>query len=66
MTDTLTRSQVRKIIKSKRGTMSQLARDLDVVTSAVTQALSGKMKIPRIMAACETKAREILAAEVPK
>lgn len=63
MSESLTRSDVRRILSRARGECSRLARDLGVSPATVHLVLKGKTTSERIMVAAEDRARLLLDEE---
>lgn len=59
----LTRSKIRRILKKRHGSISGIARDLDLCRATVSGVLKGKGTSARVMEAATARAREILASE---
>ena len=59
----LRRAEVRDIFREHRGAAAAVARELGVTAVSVSHVVRGKLTSPRILAACEAKARELLKQE---
>lgn len=59
-TATLKRHEIRKILRSKRGELARLAKDLGVARNLVSQVLKGFATSARVYSACERRAQELL------
>ena len=60
----LTREEIRDAIRSRRGEVAALARELKVSRASISLVLQGKSVSARIASTCEVRAREILSGEV--
>lgn len=57
------RTEIRKVFRRHKGSVSRLAEQLGVTHSAVSIWLAGRSKSARIAAAAEQRALELLDAE---
>lgn len=57
---TLTRKQIREVLKSAPGTMKRIAEDLQVSLQHVSLVMKGRAKSSRVFSECERRALEIL------
>lgn len=63
MSKALTRQQIRRILARNRGSMAELARDLDVSPVSIHNWLRGRITSERIAIAAEERARLLLEEE---
>jgi len=59
----LSKSEMRKIFKRHRGSITALARDLDLTKVTVSAWLRGRVASARISDAAHVRVQELLAAE---
>jgi transcriptional regulator with XRE-family HTH domain len=56
----LTRGQVKRVLKGRRGAAAELARELGISQVSVSSVLKGRTKSARILNAATLKAAQIL------